>query len=88
MYDKTLKLQNELTRTAMTIEAWNYILMKIYHSQIRFRPDVFIKEHYPLIIGRHIQFFDYMIPPLKERVKVSYSASKVIPGIHLYKSLQ
>ena len=79
MCEKT-SLQNELTRTAGTIEAWNYILMKIDHSQIRLRPDVVIKEHYPLIIGRHIQFIDYMIQPLK----VSKTASKVIPGIHLY----
>ena len=65
-----VSLQNELTRTAGTIEAWDYILKKIDHSQKRLQPDVFIKERYPLIIGRQRQFFDDMIQPLKKRVKV------------------
>ena len=78
-----VSLQNELTRTAGTIEAWDYILKKIDHSQKRLQPDVCIKERYPLIIGRQRQFFDDMIQPLKKRVKVSSSASKVIPGIHI-----
>ena len=69
---------NELTRTAGTIEAWNYILKKFDHSQKRLRPDVFLKEHYPLIIARQRQFFDDMTQPIKKRVKVSCSASYVM----------
>ena len=35
-----------MCKTARTIEAWNYILKRINHTEMQMRPDVFIRNHY------------------------------------------
>ena len=64
------KQNTELSRTAGTIEAWNLILKKIDHPQKHLRPDVFLRQHYPIIIARQRQFFDDMQDKLRKHVKV------------------
>lgn len=45
-------------RTSGTIEAWNYILKEVDHRTHRKRPDAFIQEHYPILVGRQLQYID------------------------------
>lgn len=41
-------------RTSGSIEAWNYIVKQVDHAKSRIRPDLFFKEHFPILRGRHM----------------------------------
>lgn len=58
-------------RTTGATEAWNRILKQTDHRKHRLRPDVFIKEHYPILLGRQLSFVDDFKKPQKKKVMVS-----------------
>ena len=60
-----------MCKTAGTIEAWNYILKRIDHTEKHMRPDVFIRNHYPGILERQRQFYDDLHKSSRKRLKVS-----------------
>lgn len=57
-----MQLQKEVKneRTNGAIEAWNFILKQVDHKIHRLRPDVFIKEHWEVILGRQLHFIDQL----------------------------
>ena len=65
------QLSRDMCKTAGTIEAWNYILKRIDHTEMHMRPDVFIRNHYPVILGRQRQFYDDLHKSSRKRLKVS-----------------
>lgn len=42
------------------------------HPKHRLRPDVFIKEHYPVLLGRQLSFIDQLNAKEKKTVKVKW----------------
>lgn len=57
-------------RTAGTVEAWNLILKRNDHVKHRKRPDIFIKEHHPLLLGRQVAYIDKVAPKEGKKLKV------------------
>ena len=57
-------------RTAGTIEAWNLMLKRNDHLKHRKRPDIFIKEHFPIQLGRQLAFIDNMNLKESKKLKV------------------
>ncbi len=51
-------VDNTYHRTSGTIEAWNFILKQTDHPKHRLRPDVFVTQHFPFLIGRQMTFVD------------------------------
>ena len=57
-------------RTSGTVEAWNFILKQQDHPQHRLRPDVFIKSHWELLLGRQLSFIDTISHKKKNLMEV------------------
>ena len=53
-----IQTNNTHHRTSGTIESWNLILKQVDHTKHRMRPDLFVKEHFPVLVGRQISFID------------------------------
>ena len=52
--------QKEDDRINGTIEAWHLILKRTDHKEHRKRPDVFLKEHHTILLGRQLSYCDNM----------------------------
>lgn len=59
-------------RTAGTIEAWNLIQKRNDHIMHKMRPDLFIKEHFKVLIGRQLTYIDHLSLKGKTKVQVYY----------------
>lgn len=58
-------------RTAGTVEAWNFMLKRTDHiKQLRMRPDLFIKNHLSVLLGRQFSYIDDVQPRDKDHLKV------------------
>ena len=62
--------QNTRCKTSGTVEAWNYILKQVDHCEKHIRPDVFLRQHFPIMIARQRKFFDDLQEPSRRRIKV------------------
>ena len=66
-------VDNTYHRTSGTIEAWNYILKHTDHPKHRLRPDVFVKQHFPILLGRQMSFVDSLKSKDKKRALKVYA---------------
>ena len=55
-------------RTNGTIEVWHLILKRNDHKQQRKRPDVFLKEHHPILLGQQLSYCDNLTAKEKKNV--------------------
>jgi hypothetical protein len=61
-------------RTAGAIESWNRILKCNDHDKHRRRPDLFIKDHHPIMLGRQLSYVDDMTSS-KKRSKLKVNST-------------
>ena len=64
--------KDDYATTAGTVESWNNILKNIDHSQLRLRPDVFVRRQKQNIIGRQRLFYEQFVTSGVTKVIINF----------------